>query len=152
MYQFLSPSDSYNPTQTLGQANRVRAKQRAEQVLSDGRFGGAVTKMFGKNKGDDVLADANASAQRTASNAAGVMGVIDFAGGMGRIGASDGGFSKFFNMGDGGGSGAGGAAAGLTTPWDTNSYDFFKDFKDTPSFMGEGFSIPSYDFTSPFAN
>ena len=139
MYQFLSPSDSYNPTQTLGQANRVRAKQTAEQVLSDGRFGGNVTKMFGKNKGDDVLADANASAQRTASNAAGVMGVIDFAGGMGRTGASDGGFSKFFNMGGGGGSGAGGAAAGLTTPWD-KGYDYFKD---VPSFIGDTYDINS---------
>ena len=140
MYQFLSPSDSYNPTQTLGQANRVLAKQKAEQVLSDGNFGGNVTQMFGKNKGDNILADARGSAQSTLDRASGVMGVIDFAGGMGRIGASDGGFSKFFNMGSGGGSGAGGAAAGLTTPWDTNSYDFFKD---TPSFIGDTYDINS---------
>ena len=131
MYQFPSPSDSYNPTKTLGEANRVQARLNAQKVVDDGRLGGDVTKMFGKNRGDKVLADANASAQRTTSNAAGLMGVIDFAGGLGNIGASKGGFSKFFNMGGGGGSG---------TPWDTNSYDFFKD---TPSFIGDTYDINS---------
>ena len=90
-------SDSYNPTQDLVMANRVRAKQKSRQVLFDSNFGGAVTKMFGKNKGDKLVADAQGSAQSTLNRAGGVMGVLDFAGGMGRIGASPGGFGAFFD-------------------------------------------------------
>jgi hypothetical protein len=121
MYQFPSPSDSYNPTQTLGEANRVRAKLNAEKVRNDGRFGGAVTKMFGKNRGDNILADATGSAQSTLDNASDMMGIIDFAGGMGRIGASDGGFSGYFDQWKGWGNtgktiGVDRASAGMGIP------------------------------------
>ena len=88
------------------------------------------------------IAQDTASSALEQSNAAGISGLLSAAGSIGSFGAA-GGFG-----GAGAVGGDGGAAAGLTTPWD-KSYDYFKD---APSFMGEGFSIPSYDFTSPFTN
>jgi len=98
-------SDSYNPTPTLGQDNRVRAKQKAGQILTDGRLGSKITLMKGQNVGDKYLRDAQGSAQSTLNRAGGVMAGLDFLGGMGSIGASPGGFGNFgggggFNVAD----------------------------------------------------
>ena len=135
-------SDAYNPTETLVGGNRERAKLLSQSFLTDSELGGKAIGIYGKNNAENIMAKADAAAERTASNAAGISGLLSAAGSIGSFGAA-GGFD-----GAGAVGGDGGAAAGLTTPWD-KSYDYFKD---APSFMGEGFSIPSYDFTSPFTN
>ena len=148
MYGFnpTSFSDAYNPTETLVRGNHEQAKLKSQAFKSASELGGKAMGIFGKNKAEDIEAKAQASTARTASNAAGVSGLIDFAGGMGRIGASEGGFGEFFNMG---GSGDGGGTTGLALPG-SQEYDFFK-MKDVPSFIGDDLaSSINYDFTSPW--
>ena len=144
MYGFnpTSFSDPFDVNKVAETNNRERAKLLSQSFLTDSDLGGKAIGIFGKNKAEDIAAKANASAARTASNAAGISGIFNAVGSIGSFGAA-GGFD-----GAGAVGGDGGAAAGLTTPWD-KSYDYFKD---APSFMGEGFSLPSYDFTSPFTN
>ncbi len=134
--------DSFNVDKVVGANNRERAKLKSQSFLTDSALGGKVTGIFGQNQADDVMAKAQASIQSKNQGASNIMGALDFAGNLGSFGAG-GGFG-----GGGGVPGDGGAAAGLTTPWD-KGYEFFKD---SPSVMGKGFSIPSYDFTSPFTN
>ena len=98
-------SDSYNPTPTLKNARHLEAKERAAQVKSDGALGSGITLMKGKSVGDKYFRDAQGSAQSTLKRAGGVMAGLDFLGGMGRIGASPGGFGNFgggggFNVAD----------------------------------------------------
>ena len=139
-------SDPFDVNKVAETNNRERAKLLSQSFLTDSDLGGKAIGIFGKNKAEDIEAKAQASTARTASNAAGVSGLIDFAGGMGRIGASEGGFGEFFNMG---GSGDGGGTTGLALPG-SQEYDFFK-MKDVPSFIGDDLaSSINYDFTSPW--
>ena len=135
-------SDPFDVNKVAQTNNRERAKLKSQTFLTDSELGGRALGTYAQNKADNIMAKAGAAAQRTASNAAGISGLLSAAGSIGSFGAA-GGFG-----GGGGVPGDGGAAAGLTTPWD-KGYDYFKD---APSFMGEGFSMPSYDFTSPFTN
>lgn len=99
MYGFnpTSFSDPFDVNKVAETNNRERAKLLSQSFLTDSDLGGKAIEIFGKNKAEDIAAKAQASVNRTASNAAGVTGLIDFAGGMGRIGASPGGFSAFFD-------------------------------------------------------
>ena len=135
-------SDPFDVNKVAGTNNREQAKLKSQAFLTDSELGGKAIGIFGQNKAEDIMAKAGAAAQRTANNAAGISGLLSAAGSIGSFGAA-GGFGGAEAVG-----GDGGAAAGLTTPWD-KSYEYFKD---APSFVGEGFSIPSYDFTSPFTN
>jgi hypothetical protein len=126
-------SDPFDVNKVAETKNRERAKELSQSFLIDSDLGGKAIGIFGKNKAEDIAAKAQASANRTASNAAGISGIFNAVGSIGSFGAAGG-------FGGGAVPGDGGAAAGLTTPWDTNSYDFFKD---TPSFIGDTYDINS---------
>jgi len=91
-------SDPFDVNKVAQTNNRERAKLLSQSFLTDSDLGGKAIGIFGKNEAEDIAAEANASAARTASNAAGVTGLIDFAGGMGTIGASKGGFKGYFDQ------------------------------------------------------
>jgi hypothetical protein len=111
-------SDPFDVNAVAGANNRERAKLKSQSFLTDSALGGAATSIQAKNKAEDIMAKAQASAKSTTNNAAMIGGALDFAGSLGSFGAG-GGFG-----GGGGVPGDGGAAAGMTTPWD-KSYDFF---------------------------
>ena len=111
-------SDPFDVNKPLGTDNRERAKLKSQTFLTDSALGGKATGIIAQNKAEDIMAKAGAAAQRTASNAAGISGIFNAVGSIGSFGAGGG-------FGGGGVPGDGGAAAGLTTPWD-QGYDFFK--------------------------
>ena len=111
-------SDPFDVNKVAGTDSRERAKLKSQAFLTDSQLGGAATGIIAQNKAEDIMAKANASAQRTANNAAGISGIFNAVGSIGSFGAGGG-------FGGGGVPGDGGAAAGLTTPWD-KGYDFFK--------------------------
>ncbi len=134
--------DKFNTGKFMATSGRADAIERANAFTNSARVGGEGVTQIARNEATDRLKNAQQSAQSITNTAGAISGGLNLLGSVGSFGAA-GGFG-----GGGGVPGDGGAAAGFTTPWD-KSYDYFKD---APSFMGEGFSIPSYDFTSPFTN
>ena len=128
--------DSFDTGKVVGTGAQAKAKERANSFLDAAKVGGAGVDTIGTMRYKEILGDAQQSAQSTANRAGAISGGLDLLGSVGSFGAA-GGFG-----GAGAVAGDGGAAAGLTTPWD-KSYDYFKD---APSLMGEGFSIPTYDY------
>ena len=86
-------SDAYNPTETLVGGNRERAKLLSQSFLTDSELGGAAIGIYGKNEAEDIMAKANAAAQATTQNAAGISGIFDAVGNIGSF-AAGGGFGK----------------------------------------------------------
>ena len=132
-------SDPFDVNKVAETNNRERAKLLSQSFLTDSDLGGKAIGIFGKNKAEDIAAKAQASANRTASNAAGISGIFNAVGSIGSFGAA-GGFG-----GAGAVGGDGGAAAGLTMPG-SKGYDFFKS--GTPSFGGDF----TYDFGGMASN
>ena len=124
--------DSFDVNKVAGTDSRERAKLKSQAFMTDSKLGGAATGIIAQNKAEDIMAKANASAQRTASNAAGISGIFNAVGSIGSFGAGGG-------FGGGGVPGDGGAAAGLTMPG-SKGYSFFKS--GTPNFGGD----LTYDF------
>ena len=91
-------SDPFDVNRPLGTDNRERAKLRSQSFLTDSRLGGAATGIMARNKKEDLMAEANASAERSQQNAQTFGAIADFAGGIGTIGASKGGFKGFFDQ------------------------------------------------------
>ena len=131
--------DSFDVGAVAGANNRERAKLKSQTFLTDSKLGGAATSIQARNKAEDIMAKANASAQSSAQNASTFGNIMGAVGSIGSFGAA-GGFG-----GGGGVPGDGGAAAGMTTPWD-KGYDFFKS--GTPSFTGD----LTYDFGGMASN
>jgi hypothetical protein len=100
MYGF-SPStfsDPFDVNKVAGTNSREQAKLKSQAFLTDSQLGGAATGIFAQNKAEDIMAKANASAQRSQQNAQTFGNIANFAGSMGTIGASKGGFSGFFDQ------------------------------------------------------
>ena len=114
-------SDPFDVNKVAGTNSRERAKLKSQTFLTDSQLGGAATGIFAQNKAEDIMAKANASAQRTASNAAGISGIFDAVGSIGSFGAAGG----FGNFGGGAtstsGIGSGTGQASLTPGVDTRS-------------------------------
>jgi hypothetical protein len=132
-------SDPFDVNAVAGANNRERAKLKSQSFLTDSALGGAATNIQAKNKAEDIMAKAQASARSTSNNAAMIGGALDFAGSLGSFGAG-GGFG-----GGGGVPGDGGAAAGLTMPG-SKGYDFFADPSNQPNFMGDY----TFDFSKSY--
>ena len=90
-------SDPFDVNKVAGANSREQAKLKSQAFLTDSELGGKAIGIFGKNKAEDIMAEAGASAQKTASNAAGVSGLLDFAGGLGSFGAAGGFDGSAFN-------------------------------------------------------
>ena len=91
-------SDPFDVNKVAGTDNREQAKLKSQAFLTDSKLGGAATGIFAQNKAEDLMAKAGAAAQRSQQNAQTFGAIADFAGGMGTIGASKGGFSGFFDQ------------------------------------------------------
>ena len=83
-------SDPFDVNSVTGTNNREQAKLKSQAFLTDSKLGGAATGIFAKNKAEDIMAKANASAQSTASNAANIGGIFDTIGSFGSYGAAGG--------------------------------------------------------------
>jgi hypothetical protein len=86
-------SDPFDVNKVAGTNSREQAKLKSQAFLTDSNLGGAATGIFAKNKAEDIMAKANASAQSTANNAAGISGIFNAVGSIGSFGAA-GGFGK----------------------------------------------------------
>ena len=114
-------SDKFDVGKVTGAGRQAEAKLKAQTFLTDSAVGGAGLTAFAKNKAGNIMRKANASAQSTANNAAGISGLFNAAGRTKLLGA----------------------AAGMTTPWD-KGYSFFES--GTPSFGGDY----TYDFSKSY--
>ena len=96
-------SDPFDVNAVAGANNRERAKLKSQSFLTDSALGGAATSIQAKNKAEDIMAKAQASARSTTNNAAMIGGALNFAGSLGSFGAA-GGFGNFggggFSVGD----------------------------------------------------
>ena len=86
-------SDPFDVNKVAGTNNREQAKLRSQTFLTDSALGGNALGTYAKNKAENIAAKANASAARTASNAAGISGIFDAVGNIGSF-AAGGGFGK----------------------------------------------------------
>lgn len=86
-------SDKFDVGKVTGAGRQAEAKLKAQTFLTDSAVGGAGLTAFAKNKAGDIMRKANASAQSTANNAAGISGLFKAAGSIGSFGAA-GGFGK----------------------------------------------------------
>ena len=132
-------SDPFDVNKVAGTNNREQAKLKSQAFLTDSALGGAATSIQAKNKAEDIMAKAQASAKSTTNNAAMIGGALDFAGSLGSFGAG-GGFG-----GGGGVPGDGGAAAGLTMPG-SEGYEFFANPNNQPNFVGDY----TFDFSKSY--
>ena len=87
-------SDPFDVNKPLGTDNRERAKLKSQTFLTDSQLGGAATGIFARNKAEDIMAKANASAQRSQQNASTFGGIMGAVGSIGSFGAA-GGFGNF---------------------------------------------------------
>ena len=97
-------SDPFDVNKVAGTNNRERAKLKSQTFLTDSELGGKAIGIYGQNNAENIIAKAGAAAQRTASNAAGISGLLSAAGSIGSFGAA-GGFGDFggsggFSIGD----------------------------------------------------
>jgi hypothetical protein len=83
-------SDPFDVNEPLGTDDRVRAKQKAETRILDSKLGGAATGMIAQNKAQDIMAKANASAQRSQQNASTFGNIMGAVGSIGSFGAAGG--------------------------------------------------------------
>ena len=86
-------SDPFDVNKVAQTNNRERAKLKSQTFLTDSNLGGAAIGIYGKNKAEDIMAKANAAAQATTQNAAGISGIFDAVGNIGSF-AAGGGFGK----------------------------------------------------------
>ena len=99
---FLTPFDT---GKVVGTGAQARAKERANSFLDAAKVGGAGVDTFGQMRYKEILGDAQQSANQTAQGAKTFGDIANFAGSMGTIGASKGGFSGFFDQWKGWGNG-----------------------------------------------
>ena len=83
-------SDPFDVNKPLGTDNRERAKLKSQTFLTDSQLGGAATGIFARNKAEDIMAKANASAQRSQQNASTFGGIMGAVGSIGSFGAAGG--------------------------------------------------------------
>ncbi len=86
-------SDPFDVNAVAGANNRERAKLKSQSFLTDSKLGGAATGIFARNKAEDIMAKANASAQSSAQNASTFGNIMGAVGSIGSFGAA-GGFGK----------------------------------------------------------
>tara|TARA_R100000900_G_C3247559_1_gene146666 strand:- start:58 stop:477 length:420 start_codon:yes stop_codon:yes gene_type:complete len=85
-------SDPFDVNSVAGANNRERAKLKSQAFLTDSQLGGAATGIFARNKAEDIMAKANASAQRSQQNAStfgNIMGAVGSIGSFGAAGVFD---------------------------------------------------------------
>jgi len=129
-------SDPFDVNSVTGTNNREQAKLKSQAFLTDSKLGGAATGIFAKNKAEDIMAKANASAQSTANNAAGISGIFNAVGSIGSFGAA-GGFDPSKSFMDGGIFGTTPIGAGGGT---LPKYGLFG--KETVGTLGPNYGIP----------
>ena len=83
-------SDPFDVNKVAQTNNRERAKLKSQAFLTDSNLGGAAIGIYGKNKAENIMAKANAAAQATTQNAAGISGIFDAVGNIGSFGAAGG--------------------------------------------------------------
>ena len=83
-------SDPFDVNAVAGANNRERAKLKSQSFLTDSKLGGAATGIFARNKAEDIMAKANASAQRSQQNASTFGGIMGAVGSIGSFGAAGG--------------------------------------------------------------
>ncbi len=138
MYGFnpTSFSDPFDVNKVAQTNNRERAKLLSQSFLTDSDLGGKAIGIFGKNKAEDIAAKAQASANRTASNAAGISGIFNAVGSIGQFGAA-GGFG-------GGATDFSQPVAGVPGARETiGGYDSYETFipSEVPGFTTPNFSL-----------
>ena len=97
--------DSFDVDQVVGDSGKARAQSFLDSYINTAKVGGFGVDTLKTMKQQELLGDAQQSANRSAQGADIFGKVAGFAGGLGSIGASKGGFSNFFNMGSNGGGG-----------------------------------------------
>jgi hypothetical protein len=96
-------SDPFDVNAVAGANNRERAKLKSQSFLTDSQLGGAATSIQARNKAEDIMAKANASAQRSQQNAStfgNIMGAVGSIGSFGAAGGFGGGGGSGFSVGD----------------------------------------------------
>ena len=83
-------SDPFDVNAVAGANNRERAKLKSQSFLTDSQLGGAATGIFARNKAEDIMAKANASAQSSAQNASTFGNIMGAVGSIGSFGAAGG--------------------------------------------------------------
>ncbi len=83
-------SDPFDVNAVAGANNRERAKLKSQSFLTDSQLGGAATGIFARNKAEDIMAKANASAQSSAQNASTFGNIMGAVGNIGSFGAAGG--------------------------------------------------------------
>jgi hypothetical protein len=83
-------SDPFDVNAVAGSNNRERAKLKSQSFLTDSQLGGAATGIFARNKAEDIMAKANASAQRSQQNASTFGNIMGAVGSIGSFGAAGG--------------------------------------------------------------
>jgi len=86
-------SDPFDVNKVAQTNNRERAKLKSQAFLTDSNLGGNALGTYAQNKAENIMAKANAAAQATTQNAAGISGIFDAVGSIGSFGAA-GGFGK----------------------------------------------------------
>ena len=99
------PNDSYDTGRTVGLDARKRAQDFLNKYIETDIVGGAGVDTFGQMRYKEILGDAQQSANQTAQGAKTFGDIANFAGSMGTIGASKGGFSGFSDQWKGWGNG-----------------------------------------------
>lgn len=100
--------DSYDYGKQIGKSSKARAQDFLDSFMETNIVGGSATKSTAEAKRMELLGEANAYANQQQQNAQTVGALASFAGGMGTIGASKGGFSGFFDQWKGWGNSGGG--------------------------------------------
>ena len=126
--------DSFDVDSVVYTGDKKRAQDFLNSYINTAKVGGFGVDTLSTMKQKEILGNAQQSAEQTGQGAETFGKLANFAGGLGSIGASKGGFGDFFNMGGNEVSGAGGDAVGLTLPG-SKGYEFFKNGQ--PNFMGD---------------
>jgi len=117
--------DSFDVDQVVGDSGKARAQEFLDSYINTAKVGGFGVDTLSTMKQKELLEDAQQSAKRSEQGAQTFGNIASFAEGLGSIGASKGGFSKFFDMGGGAeatsGIGSGGGQASLTPGIDLRS-------------------------------
>ncbi len=99
--------DKFDTNKYMATSSRADAMKRANAFKNSAMVGGEGVTQIANNEITDIMKSAEQSANSSAQGADIFGKVAGFAGGMGRIGFSEGGFGNFFNMGSSGGGGTG---------------------------------------------
>ena len=80
-------SDPFDVNKVSQTNNRERAKLKSQTFLTDSELGGNALGTYAQNKAENIMAKANAAAQATTQNAAGISGIFNAVGSIGSMAA-----------------------------------------------------------------